>query len=227
MAMTVSESMSHDSAAYGGYVDAIGGVATIVLAVIGLAGVKADMMVGIATIVFAVALLVQGGAMLSEYAHMIFPDGAQSAPMRNFGWSGLSAHFLIGAGGIVLGVLALLGIESTALTSIALIGFGAATVLSSGSVWHLHQLKRTMAPVDGQSISGTEILANEMASEAAGALSIAGLAAIVLGILAVAGTNPMVLTLAALIALGATMVMTGSSLSATIVSFARRPVTDH
>ena len=127
----------------------------------------------------------------------------------------------------MLGVLALLGIESTALTSIALIGFGAATVLSSGSVWHLHQLKRTMLPVEGQSVSGTEILANEMASEAAGALSIAGLAAIVLGILAVAGTNPMVLTLAALIALGATMVMTGSSLSATIVSFARRPLTDH
>ena len=84
MAMTVSESMSRDSAAYGGYVDAIGGVATIVLAVIGLAGVKADMMVGIATIVFAVALLVQGGAMLSEYAHMIFPDGARARPDAEF-----------------------------------------------------------------------------------------------------------------------------------------------
>ena len=51
------------------------------------------------------------------------------------------------------------------LTSIALIAFGAAMVLSSNSVWKLHQLKRTMLPVDGQSISGTAILANEMASE--------------------------------------------------------------
>jgi hypothetical protein len=60
-----------------------------------------------------------------------------------------------------------------------------------------------------------------MASESAGALSLAGLAAIVLGILAVVGMNPIVLTLAALIALGATLVMTGSSLSATVMSFMR------
>lgn len=221
MAMSVSETVSHDTAAYGGFVDALGGVATIVLAVVGLAGVKSEMMAAIATIVFGVALLVEGGAMLSEYANIVFPSGSRSASIENFGGAGLSAHFLVGAAGIVLGVLALLGIQSVILTSIALIAFGAAMVLSSNSVWKLHQLKRTMLPVDGQSISGTAILANEMASESAGALSLAGLAGIVLGILAVAGLNPIVLTLAALIALGATLVLTGSSLSATVVSFMR------
>jgi hypothetical protein len=60
-----------------------------------------------------------------------------------------------------------------------------------------------------------------MASESAGALSTAGLAAIVLGILAVVGTNPIVLTLATLIAIGTTLVMTGSSLGAAVVSFMR------
>lgn len=221
MAMSVSETVSHDTAAYGGFVDALGGVATIVLAVVGLAGVKSEMMAAIATIVFGVALLVEGGAMLSEYANIVFPSGSRSASIENFGGAGLSAHFLVGAAGIVLGVLALLGIQSVILTSIALIAFGAAMVLSSNSVWKLHQLKRTMLPVEGQSISGTAILANEMASESAGALSLAGLAGIVLGILAVAGLNPIVLTLAALIALGATLVLTGSSLSATVVSFMR------
>ena len=221
MAMSVSETVSRDTAAYGGFVDALGGVATIVLAVVGLAGVKSEMMAAIATIVFGVALLVEGGAMLSEYANIVFPSGSRSASIENFGGAGLSAHFLVGAAGIVLGVLALLGIQSVILTSIALIAFGAAMVLSSNSVWKLHQLKRTMLPVDGQSISGTAILANEMASEFAGALSLAGLAGIVLGILAVAGLNPIVLTLAALIALGATLVLTGSSLSATVVSFMR------
>lgn len=221
MAMSVSETVSRDTAAYGGFVDALGGVATIVLAVVGLAGVKSEMMAAIATIVFGVALLVEGGAMLSEYANIVFPSGSRSASIENFGGAGLSAHFLVGAAGIVLGVLALLGIQSVILTSIALIAFGAAMVLSSNSVWKLHQLKRTMLPVDGQSISGTAILANEMASESAGALSLAGLAGIVLGILAVAGLNPIVLTLAALIALGATLVLTGSSLSATVVSFMR------
>jgi hypothetical protein len=221
MAMSVSESVSHDTAAYGGFVDALGGVATIVLAVVGLAGVKSEMMVAIATIVFGVALLVEGGAMLSEYASIVFPSGSRSVSIESVGGVGLSAHFLVGAAGIVLGVLALLGIQSIILTSIALIAFGAAMVLSSNSVWKLHQLKRTMLPVEGQSVSGTAILANEMASESAGALALAGLAGIVLGILAVAGLNPTVLTLAALIALGATLVLTGSSLSATVVSFMR------
>jgi hypothetical protein len=226
MGMSVSESMSRDTAAYGGFVDALGGVATIVLAVIGLAGVRPEMMLAIATIVFGVALLVEGGTMLSEYARIIFPSGSGAAARENFGGVGLSAHFLVGAAGIVLGVLALLGIASVTLTSIALIAFGAAMVLSSNSVWHLHHMKRmTMLPAEGQSVAGTTILANEMASESAGALSLAGLAAIVLGILAVAGMNPIVLTLAALIALGATLVMTGSSLSATVTSF-MRPATE-
>jgi hypothetical protein len=222
MAISLSERMSSETAAYGGFVDAIGGVATIVLAVIGLAGVKPEMMVSIATIVFGVALLVEGGTMLSEYARIIFPSGARSDAIENFGGIGLSAHFLVGAAGIVLGVLALLGIASVTLTSVALIAFGAAMILSSNSVWKLHQMKRSaMLPAEGQPVSGTAILANEMASESAGALTLAGLAAIVLGILAVAGMNPIVLTLAALIALGATMVLTGSSLSATVVSFMR------
>ena len=51
--------------------------------------------------------------------------------------------------------------------------------------------------------------------------SLAGLAAIVLGILALAGVNAAVLDLSALIALGATLVMTGSTLSATVMSFMR------
>lgn len=222
MAMSVTASGSRDTAAYGGFVDAVGGVATIVLAVVGLAGIKPEMMIAIATIVFGVALLVEGGTMLSEYANIAFPIGSGAAAMENFGGVGLSAHFLVGAAGIVLGVLALLGIAPAALTSVALIAFGAAMVLSSNSVWRLHQMKKmSMLPAEGQPVSGTAILANEMASESAGALSLAGLAAIVLGILAVAGMNPTVLTLAALIALGATLVMTGSSLSTTVVSFMR------
>ena len=52
MAMTVSDTTSRGSvASYGGFVDAIGGVATIVLAIVGLAGIRPDMMLAIATIV--------------------------------------------------------------------------------------------------------------------------------------------------------------------------------
>ena len=222
MAMSVTASGSRDSAAYGGFIDAIGGVVTIVLAILGLAGIAPLMLVSIATIVFGVALLIEGGAMMSEYVHIIFPSGSRGGSIESFGGVGLSAHFLVGAAGIVLGILALLGVESMVLVSIALIAFGAAMVLSSNSVWQLHQLKRAaMMPTEGQPESGTAILANEMASESSGALTLAGLAAIVLGILAVAGLHSMILVFAALIALGATMILTGSSLSATVMSFVR------
>ncbi|WP_348643666.1 hypothetical protein [Methylocystis sp. L43] len=67
---------SHENAvAYGGLIDAIGGVVTIVLVICGLVGISPPMMVAIATIVFGVALLIQGGAMLSEYAQIVFPGG--------------------------------------------------------------------------------------------------------------------------------------------------------
>ena len=96
MSMSLSRSVPHDTAAYGGFVDAIGGVATIVLAIVGLAGVRPEMMVAIATIVFGIALLIEGGAMLSEYANIIFPAGGRTVANQQFGGAGLSAHFLVG-----------------------------------------------------------------------------------------------------------------------------------
>jgi hypothetical protein len=124
----------------------------------------------------------------------------------------------------VLGVLSLLGINSGVLTPIAAIAFGTALVLSSNAVWHLYTLRHAQAKseaVQSQNV-GSEFLASEMASGSAGIQALAGLAAIVLGVLAVAGnTNDLVLNLVALLALGATVVLTGSTLSATVLSFMR------
>ncbi|CAN2533187.1 hypothetical+protein [Methylocapsa aurea] len=232
MSMTFREATAQENAAvYGGLVDAVGGIATIVLAVCGLAGVNPPLMAGIATIVFGVALLIQGGAMLSEYAQIIFPAGAKTANFEHFGGGSLSAVFLVGAAGIVLGVLSLLGINSGVLTPIATIAFGTALVLSSNAVWHLYTLRHAQAKSEAtqstqsqnvaQNIGG-EFLASEMASGSAGIQALAGLAAIVLGVLAVAGnSNDLVLNLVALLALGATVVLTGSTLSATVLSFMR------
>ncbi len=69
---------------------------------------------------------------------------------------------------------------------------------------------------------GSEILASEMAFGSAGIQALSGLAVIVLGILAITGAaNDLTLNLVALLALGATIVFTGGSLSATLLSFMR------
>lgn len=213
MSTTYMQSVGSETAAYGGLVDAVGGVATVVLAIVALAGVHADILTSIAVIVFGAALLIQGGAMLSEYAQVSMP--AQIAA-EQFGAGTLSSVFLVGAAGIVLGVLALIGIAPATLTAIAVIAFGAALVISSNSVRHLYLLRSTVArSMQG----GPQILAGEMASGSAGIQLLAGLTAIVLGILAVTGASAEILMLSALIVLGATVVLTGSTMSGIVLGF--------
>ena len=221
MSMTSVQSGTRDVANYGGVVDAIGGAATVVLAIIGLSGTSSTMLLAIATIVFGAALLIQSGAILSELTHMIFPAGA-AAPVEEFSGGGLSLVFLVGTAGIVLGVLALLGIDSVPLTAIAVIAFGAALVFGSNAVWSVHRMKQAAFRASGQRIAaGAEILATEIAAGSAGLQCIAGLAGLVLGILAVTGTAPVALGLVALLVMGATILMTGSTLSGMVQGFMR------
>jgi hypothetical protein len=127
--------------------------------------------------------------------------------------------FLTGAAGIVLGTLSLLGIFPQSLISISVIAFGGALLLSSTSVWHLYRLKNACHQIGAASpVSGGDILAGEMTSGSAALQCLAGLAAIVLGILAVTGNNPAVLSLVALLVLGAAVLLTGSTLTATVTS---------
>jgi hypothetical protein len=199
--------------------DTIGGIATIVLAIVALAGVHPMTVLPIAVIVFGATLLIQGGTLVSEYESIMFPGGATSAVPEQFGVAGLSTLFLVGVGGIVLGILALLGSAPGTLTAIAIIAFGTALLLSSNSVRHLSMLQTTCRSETPR--AGAELLVGEMASGSASIQTLAGLAAIVLGILAVAGINQSILMLAALIVLGSAVILTGSALTGLVIGFMR------
>jgi hypothetical protein len=201
-------------ATYGWFADAIGGVATAVLAIIGLAGVHSDLLVAIATIVFGVALLIEGGAMMTEYTAVMFPPAATTAASQEYLGGNISAVFGAGIAGIVLGVLALIGIHPADLTAISAIVFGCALLFSGNAVWRLHNMRRpavTRTP--------SEILAGEMAYGSMGTQALAGIAAIVLGILALVLPSSLVLTLVALLVVGAALLLTGSAASEVFVSF--------
>jgi hypothetical protein len=216
-----SERTFQEAATYGGVVDAVGGVATIILAIVALSGVSQMMLAAVATIIFGAALLIQGGTMLTEFTKLMAPTGAAPGTAEELvGGGGLSALFLVGAAGIVLGVLSLIGIASQTLTGAAIIAFGSALLLSSTSVWRLYRAKQASYRAGAtRTSSGAEFLAGEMASGSAALQSLSGLAAIVLGILAVTGTNPSVLTLVGLLVLGATVLLTGSTLSGAVMGF--------
>jgi hypothetical protein len=216
MSAVTMETGAAQTTAYGGLIDAIGGIAAGVLAIIGLNGFDPEGMAGIATIVLGAAFLVQAGAILSEYTHILQRSAMGSGLAPLAGGDGLTAMFMAGAGGIALGVLALLGIASAALTAIAIIAFGSCLLLSSGSVRQLYLLRRE-AMLGGSST--TEMLAGQMVSGSAGIQVLSGLTAVVLGILAVAGHSSRILTLAALLVLGVTVLLSGSALSSLVLSF--------
>jgi hypothetical protein len=219
-----SEHTFQDAATYGGVVDAIGGVATIILAIVALSGVNQPMLAAIATIVFGAALLIQGGTMATEYTKMMGLGSGMAEEVA--GGGGLSALFLVGAAGIVLGVLSLIGIAEQTLMAAAVIAFGSALLLSSNSVWQLYRAKQAWSRTEAAPTrSGAEFIAGEMASGSAAVQCLAGLAAIVLGILAVTGTNSNVLTLVGLLVLGATVLLTGSTLSGAVMGFMEPAVT--
>jgi hypothetical protein len=211
-----SPTATGEAAGYGGFVDALGGIATIVLAIIALAGVRSLDLLSIATIVFGAALLIQGGAMLSEFAQVEASPG--SNPTSAGG--GLGALFGVGVAGIILGVLALLGVHSAILDSVAVIAFGGALVVSASAVWQLLTSQSVAARFQSSS-SMLRVVASEVATGSSTLQAMAGLAVIVLGILAVSGTMSDYLPLVALLIAGASIVMTGSTLSGTMLGFMR------
>jgi hypothetical protein len=204
--------------------DAIGGIATAVLAIIGLAGYRPELLAGVATIVFGAALLIQCGTLLSEYSQVFTPAGALQTASDAVGGDGLAAMFPVGIAGIVLGILALLGIASYALTAVSVIAFGAALMLSAQSVRKLYRMQADLRRTSAGAYSVREFLAGEMAAGTAGIQFVAGLGGLVLGIIAVvmaATLRSELLTLVGLLVVGLTNIISGSALSGLVLSFMR------
>ena len=225
MNTAISQSRTPEAAAaFGGVMDAIGGIATAVLAIIGLAGWRPELLAGVATIVFGSALLIQGGTLVSEYSQVFTPGGALQMASDALGGDGLAAMFPVGIAGIVLGILALLGIASYALTAVSVIAFGAALMLSAQSVRRLYRMQADLRRASVGAYSIREFLAGEMAAGSASIQFVAGLAALVLGIIAVvmaATLRGELLTLVALLIVGLTNIISGSALSGLVLSFMR------
>jgi hypothetical protein len=153
--------------AFGG----LAGLAAVVLAIIGLSGLAAMQMACIASIVAGAALLAEGGFSTAWFSR------------RYEGETSYSAELLGGTAGVVLGILALIGINAEVLLPIAVLAIGASLFLSSWS--------GTFG--DGKFFVGA--------------------AGIVLGILALVGLMSQTLVLVGFLCLGFGIMLSGSALS--------------
>ena len=94
--------------------EALVGAGAVILAIVGLAGLEAFYMAAIATIAVGAAFLLEGAVLMAKQAEMTTSEGTPS----------LSAELLGGAVGIVLGILALVGVVPTILLAVALLVYG-------------------------------------------------------------------------------------------------------
>jgi len=169
-----------ETLAGGSVTEGIGALGTIVLAILGLAGIFTNIVASVATIVIGAVFLAE--SMLARAA--IGSLSAQGA--RSGIGSGMTAGFFAGIAGIVLGILSFFRPDPGMFVAVALLVYGAALLLSGGA------------------LSRLSWLLNPQEAEAAGSGSVfMGLAVTVLGILAVIGLVPMTLALVGLLCLGA------------------------
>jgi hypothetical protein len=198
------ERVSAGLIASGSSVEAIAGVLAVVVAVIGLAGYRPLVMAGTATILVGVALLAQGGALATRWSK--FHDRVPQE--RNEVISGVRTELFAGGAGIVLGVLALARVDPFILLAVAAISFGVALLLGG-------PVQPAIAELVPERATPGPRVSREVVETSGGVMVLVGIAAAVIGILALMHVAPVVpLCLVALLVLGTGVVFAGSTMAA-------------
>jgi hypothetical protein len=196
--------------------EGIAGIGAIVLAVIGLANILPNIMLPVATIAVGAALLFEGGAITARFSHLL-TMGRGHMNMREYG-IGMTTELFGGIVGIVLGVLALIGIAPLVLVPVAAIVFGAALLLGSGVTARLNSLW-AMTAEDREIVRE---VTREAIAASAGVQFLIGLSVIVLGILAIIGITPMALSLVAMLIVGFSDLLSGTAIMGRITGVSRQ-----
>lgn len=154
------------------------GLVSVVLSILGLVNVAPMYMAGISGMALGVSMLLAGGFTMEWFR----------APRQHFFYEGegaMSTETLAGAGGVVLGILALLGVVPEVLLPVSVLAFGVSMFMSS---W-----------ITASHFSGIKCLT--------------GLTGIVLGILGLISLIPFTLTLVGFLVLGFGVLFSGSMMS--------------
>jgi hypothetical protein len=184
--------------------------AAAVLAIIGLAGTRTDLMMNIATIALGAAFLLREGGLVSQSMR-----SGLSARGEVFGetvGNGLTAATIAGIAGLALGILALTGIDPWTLVPAAVIVFGGGILLDNAADARASSYPQRIDLVG---------VAGAIGSPGAGGELLVGVGAAALGILALIGIAPVTLSLVALLALGVSNLLVGSATGTKLMSASR------
>ena len=192
----------------GSSLELLGGLAALIVAVIGVSAYLPFYMSAIATIAIGVALLAHGGSIAARWREAQRALDTNTHYERTELIGGIGTEVFGGAVGIVLGILALAHVMPFVLMPVAAIVFGASLLLGGASqpdLVHLapeHDPRYARITYDAIQASG-------------GVMVLVGIAAAVLGILALLHVGPVVtLTLVAMMCIGGALVLAGGALTA-------------
>jgi hypothetical protein len=187
--------------------ESITGAIAVVLAILGLIGVLSGVFASVSTIAVGVALAVAGSALAAHYARTL--SGNHLVYERHEGERGMRMEALASVGGVVLGILALIGVSPTTLQPVAAIVLGGALLMVGGSAARVEALTRSQVATS----SGHSAL-EHAPYVATGSDLLVGVGAVVLGILGLSGHDPQTLTLIAMLAMGTAVLLNGSTIAA-------------
>jgi hypothetical protein len=194
----------------GSTAETVGGFVAAVIALIGLTGHRQIYMLGVASITAGIALFAQGSSIAARWQDVLRRlEGDRFDRSELIG--GVGTEVFGGAVGIVLGVLALADVRPFTLLPVAAIVFGGSLLLGGAAQPDIEEL------VPDYDARHRRITRNAIHASG-GVMVLVGIAASVLGILALLEVGPVLtLSLVAMLGVGAALLMAGSALTARFV----------
>jgi hypothetical protein len=205
--------------ASGSIFEAIAGVTSVLLAVLGLAGVLPSILAPVAAVFLSAAMFVEG-SVIAARVYRLYRGSGGSADMDLSG--GLGAEVLAGLLGLTLGTLALAGVNPPVLLSVTALGLGTGVLFGSATTPRLGSIV-VSGNVSGVEDPATPKLAPFSLGTAAGVQVLIGITTIVLAVLALLGMAPVVSSLVVFLLVGLTMVLEGAALAARLMKKLLRP----
>lgn len=188
-------------------------LALVILGILALAKINTLLLVSIAVIVAGALLVTDSVALTQQIAGAIAAKTGHNVNAEELP-AGLNAGVLGGMSGIVLGILAILGVAPQTLIAVAAIVFGAAVLFDFGARSQAHALRMTTSETPEQSAK----LALAAAASTSTAALFTGVALVTLGILALAGIASQVLIAVALLGLGVYVLLEEASVAGLLVN---------
>jgi hypothetical protein len=192
-------------------------LAGLVLAIIGLSSLYPRWLLGAATIAVGISFLIEGAAIASRLAELVHESTSGRVEMSELG-SGVTGETLAGIVGIVLGILGSLNVYPTILLPVAAIVYGAGLILGAGANVRINEL----IVVHREDVAAARHAIRQAVLATTGLQVFVGLAAVTLGIIALASYYPITLGLVAMLVVAGAFVLSNTAIAGRLLSVLRR-----